>query len=153
MIAVNERVMPRVSHHLWSLLESEGIRFNEREREAYSLGKLAVLLELETMIRMIEDVRGMTLNDATRYTVSSALRSIQRSLQTSPSAIDDWYDTIIARFSADVVFADEIEPSSIADPDSTGPQPEDNVGLYLVDMRTSEQERDDSPLEPNELHL
>lgn len=124
------RILLNPSQRLWAELVNVGVTFTEREREAYALGKLAVLLELETHVRIIEEVRGATLDDSLRFTVSSALRAIQRSLQRSDDAmiddvIDEWYRVLLTTSAGAFVVDPDALPSEVVGPESTTPPPPD----------------------------
>jgi hypothetical protein len=100
-------ILPNPAHHLWEELDEQGIRFNEREREAYALGKLAVLLELESRVRSSEAIGDVLDDESLKIGVVDALRDVQRSVESvlyansvTDASVFDWYEYLLKRSGA-----------------------------------------------------
>lgn len=134
---VEKNIVPNPSSTLWAVLADEGIRFTDREREAYALGKLSVLLEVETIVRSLHTVSDTLPDDRLVEQSLSAAQTIQDSLRAS--LVDDTHDTIIAWYeallkhgaAASFVWPAPPHASSGAGPRSTVPRPE---GTALPDQ-------------------
>ena len=140
-------ILPNPSKHLCQALVEEGVTFTEREREAYALGKLAILLELETRVRILEEVSAAVLDERVNSHVLGALHDLQSSLQVSDSTtinddVNAWYDALLARAS-----------SAGVGPGSRVPRHGSTVEGHRVDTSSPLEGLDDSPSQPTEQRL
>ena len=95
-------ILPNPGARLWEELNAQGIRFNEREKEAFALGKLAVLLELESRVRSSEAIGDVLDDESLKIGVVDALRDVQKSVESvldansvTDTSVFDWYEYLL----------------------------------------------------------